>query len=80
MVNTIESAKTGETFKVTFPGANPRTVDITVGPPCDSKKGGQWYCATHNQFFVNQFDKDSHIHSGKHKLIWNCFEHGLEQP
>lgn len=49
-----------------------------VFPPCDNSHNGRWYCITHDERFENQLQKDIHISSGKHKLAWVCFEHGLE--
>ena len=51
-----------------------------VQAPCESKNGGYWYCATHKETFLNQFEKDSHIHTGTHRLVWLCIAHGFEQP
>lgn len=76
----IETVKAGEKLTVTYPGATPRKVEVTVVAACDVKDRGQWYCATHDEFFANQFDKDTHISTGSHKLAWNCFEHGIEEP
>jgi hypothetical protein len=53
--------------------------DAYVGPKCD-QNNGRWYCATHRESFNNQFQKDIHIHSNKHRLAWMCFEHGIEVP
>lgn len=41
---------------------------------------GLWYCTTCTVSFINQFEKDTHIHSGTHKLAWVCAYHGFEQP
>jgi len=71
MVSKIESG-----IEVTF-----STGEITkVLPPCDIKDQGYWYCTTHKQAFSHNWDKDTHIHRGKHVLGWFCLLHGLEQP
>lgn len=54
--------------------------NVTVSETCDSSRGGQWYCVTHDIAFDNNFQKDSHISEGKHQLAWNCFTHGIEAP
>jgi hypothetical protein len=51
----------------------------TAGPKCELKTG-RWYCATHEQGFDNQLQKDIHIYTNKHRLAWVCFEHGIEVP
>lgn len=54
---------------------------FVVGPPCENKTNGNWYCCTHRQAYRNQWEKDGHIsESGKHELAWLCVEHGLEVP
>lgn len=54
---------------------------LTVGPACENKTNGNWYCCTHREMPRNQCTKDSHIDGpGKHELAWLCFEHGLEVP
>ncbi len=53
--------------------------EFTVKPSCGGP-AGRWYCATHDESFSHQFQKDSHIHYGKHKLAWMCILHGLEVP
>jgi len=50
-----------------------------VGPKCDMNNG-RWWCVTHSESFANQFQKDIHIQSNKHRLSWVCFQHGLEVP
>jgi len=62
----------GET--ITIPGAG----DFVVQKPCSNAHYGHWYCITHGEHFVSQFQKDIHIHRGAHKLVWCCNEHGLE--
>ena len=51
----------------------------TMKPSCDGKDG-HWACMTHEKEFENQFQKDTHIHTGKHLMAWVCLEHGFEQP
>lgn len=51
-----------------------------VRKPCENKTNGHWYCLTHNESFTNNFAKDDHIRTGKHRLVWICHEHGPEQP
>lgn len=44
---------------------------------------GRWYCATHDEHFMNQFQKDGHISQGWHRLAWLCIndEHvRMERP
>lgn len=56
---------------------------VTVGayhPSAPGNESGHWYCVTHGDHFDNQFQKDSHIHTGTHRLAWICHEHGIEQP
>ena len=69
----------GEKFSWREP--NGKRVEVVALPPCESKTGGRWTCMTHNENFDNQMQKDCHLdESGRHKLGWICFEHGLEQP
>lgn len=51
----------------------------TVGPKCDTNSGA-WFCNTHRKGFTNNLQKDIHIGSGSHELVWLCFEHGPEEP
>ncbi len=51
-----------------------------VAPACADKNNGNWFCVTHEKWFDNQFQKDTHINRGKHKLAWVCRKHGLEKP
>jgi hypothetical protein len=67
----------GEVFDLPA-GDGSRTITMTVAGPCANIHNGQWYCLTHKKVFRNQFEKDSHIHRGKHNLAWLCLEHGLE--
>jgi hypothetical protein len=57
-----------------------RERETVVLHACANKNNGRWACVTHGKSFDNQLQKDSHIHTGKHRLIWLCFEHGAEQP
>ena len=59
----------------------PKDIDgkMVVGLSCGGNKG-QWYCVTHDQTFINQFYKDTHIEKGEHQMAWVCPEHGLEVP
>jgi hypothetical protein len=52
---------------------------VAVKKAC-SVDSGMWYCVSHKEHFLNQIKKDSHIHQGSHRLAWNCYQHGLEQP
>lgn len=70
----------GEEVEVHYPGATPRIVKEKVQAPCSQKHNGHWYCLTHHEHFANQFDKDTHISTGTHKLAWICHEHGIEKP
>lgn len=60
---------------------------VEVGPACELKTNGVWYCVTHRESFQNQFQKDGHINwehgdppRAKHVLAWICFTHGPEVP
>jgi hypothetical protein len=54
---------------------------VMVKPECDGEKSsGRWICTTHNKMFENQFQKDTHIHTGTHRLAWFCHAHGVEVP
>lgn len=56
-------------------------VECVVGPKCDDVNApGSWRCVTHDEGFDNQLQKDFHIHSGKHVLVWICSAHGPEVP
>ena len=54
----------------------------TAGPTCASKNAGHWHCVTHHVGFMNQLQKDGHIHDDRkrHVLAWICNEHGPEVP
>jgi len=73
---TVEPVKAGEQFR--FGSSNELT---TILPNCKENWRGEWYCATHEEVFQSQFEKDTHIQCrGKHRLIWWCSGHGPEQP
>ena len=76
----VEGVKAGEMVKITYYGSNQHTDEVEVKPACDDKNGGRWYCATHQEGFQHNFDKDTHIETGDHRLFWLCFKHGAEQP
>lgn len=76
----VTTVKAGQTVPVHVPGAHPRDIEVVVLPKCGSIHGGQWYCVTHKLFFANQLDQDTHIREGDHLLLWNCFQHGFEEP
>lgn len=73
----ITKALAGEEHTFPWHGET-RTVEIA--PPCANKNDGGWYCLTHGEGFENQLQKDIHIHTGDHNLMWVCLEHGPEQP
>lgn len=71
----VTTAKAGQVF------TDGHGQEITVGPPCDIKDNGYWYCITHKVGLANNFDKDSHISRGRHVLAWMCMVCGTcEQP
>ncbi len=45
-----------------------------VQPKCEHNDG-RWYCVTHKKLFLNQLEKDGHIHTGKHVMAWLCYSH-----
>jgi len=71
-------AKVEEGETIYYP-ENQRGGRTFARPKCDINSG-RWYCATHREGFDNQFQKDIHIHTNKHRLAWVCFEHGIEVP
>lgn len=74
----ITTATVGEIFSwKEYTGEQRESI---VGAPCKNKNNGRWACMNHNKKFDNQLQKDSHIHTGKHRLVWMCNEHGAEQP
>lgn len=77
---TVEAVKEGEQVQITYHGSRKRVETVKVQPACANQNGGHWYCVTHQEGFANNFDKDTHIREGKHRLVWLCHEHGAEQP
>ncbi len=76
----VEVVKVGEMVMVKYPSG---IKNVLVQTPCDNKTNGQWYCSTCREFFAHNFDKDTHLSEHPrttHKLAWNCYEHGIEQP
>lgn len=73
----ITKATVGQTFKSLMPSGAKN--EYTLQAACENKTNGRWYCVTHDQTFLNQFEKDSHIHTGNHALAWICLEHGPEE-
>lgn len=76
----VEAVKAGEIITVVYPNRKETPQQETVANPCDNKEAGQWYCSTHKHFFGNNIDKDTHIRTGNHRLVWYCHIHGMEQP
>ncbi len=79
----VEAIKANETISITYPGYKSRKADIVVKAPCANKNNGQWYCATCDEFFEHNMSKDNHLSENPkilHRMAWNCFEHGIEQP
>lgn len=76
----VTPATVGQEFKL----GRGRSVSFhTVQPKQENedKGGGNWVCVTHKKEFHNQFQKNTHIHEGKHVLAWYCFQHGcMEVP
>ena len=82
MLTNVTGAKCGESVELVYP-MDKKVRDFLVQAPCENKSNGQWYCTTCHEFFQNNLQKDLHLdeHPKKtHKLAWNCYEHGLEQP
>lgn len=76
---TVEPVTAGETVSLLRAG-RPATEDVVVQLSCHGK-AGHWYCVTHRKHFTNNFAKDSHIATGKHRLAWACHEcDQLEEP
>ncbi len=73
----ITAAAAGETI---MDDGHPQT----VAPACEDKHNGHWFCATHNEHFQNQLQKDLHTSdyasNAAHKLVWWCHKHGAETP
>jgi hypothetical protein len=76
----VEAVQAGEQVPITYRGSEDRTETVTVKVACPNQTGGHWYCVTHQEGFAHNFDKDTHIREGKHRLVWICHEHGAEQP
>lgn len=77
---TVEPAVEGEEFPAKIMHGGETMVHVyTVGPKCDTNNG-LWHCMTHDQIFQNNWQKDSHIHEGDHRLTWVCIHHGPEVP
>jgi len=77
MAERITKAVIGQRYFVT--GPERRKHPMVVAQACE-KNRGLWHCITHDESFQNNFQKDSHIHTGKHCLVWVCFDHGPEVP
>lgn len=78
----LTKATEGDTVKLTHgPYGDELAVPLVVktGPSCSSNDG-RWGCLTHNVLFDNQFQKDTHINRGRHRMVWICAEHGPEVP
>lgn len=74
-METITKVREGQKIKVG------RGEVRTVKPACDVKDNGRWFCVTHQEGpFRHNFEKDSHIHTGEHELVWICLIHGPEVP
>lgn len=71
-VDVISTAKVGDEVEL-------RNGIVRVLAPCKIDNG-IWRCITHVETFRTQIAKDFHISEGSHKLAWNCYEHGIEQP
>lgn len=56
-------------------------VEFTAKESC-TENAGRWACVTHDQVFINQFMKDTHIGDSKEPctLAWVCIDHGVERP
>lgn len=66
---------------ITTPGHDKGEVYNYIIRPAHEGGNGHWYCVTHQEPFSNNFQKDSHIDEGEHKLAWMCFEHDTyEEP
>jgi hypothetical protein len=76
----LSKAELGQRFTAKlYAGGQERAEEFEVKASCGVDTG-QWYCVTHNESFRNQFEKDGHIHEGKHQLAWLCVKHGPEVP
>ena len=74
----VTTVRAGETIQLPE-GPDRRLTNQVVGPPC-ATNAGYWCCATHGESFANNFQKDSHIHRGRHPLPWVCYQPGPGQP
>jgi hypothetical protein len=72
-------AKVEENELVWMPAGGPGPSNVRAVSKCELNTG-YWYCATHQEGFANQLQKDIHIMTNKHRLAWVCFEHGVEVP
>jgi len=75
---TVETVKAGLAIRVTQ--ADGRAGQVQVKAACKNKSNGHWYCVSHQEGFPNNFDKDTHIRTGAHEMVWICHEHGAEAP
>lgn len=79
MSQVLERVDVGEQItvtKVNYAGdvsTNPSPWKRKAEAKCEHNTG-YWICATHKMTFTNQFCKDTHIGSGKHRLAWFCLE------
>ena len=81
MSQVLTKVSEGQRFKITmWVGGHQRKVDHTVKPACNEKHDGTWVCVTHDEIFDNQLQKDIHINTGTHELVWFCRQHGAEVP
>ena len=74
----VDSLAVDETFTSNV-GPNNEPETFTVAAGCDTDRG-RWFCVTHDESFTNNFQKDMHITTGKHRFVWICFDHGPERP
>ena len=72
----VKTARAGDVFPM-LGWAPPGT--RTVVASCGGQRG-RWYCITHSESFDNNIQKDSHIHKGKHTLVWLCGCGNAEEP
>jgi hypothetical protein len=80
---TITRAVAGQTIKMPLNGTRDLT-DMTVGPRCAGNTLGAHYCATHHKWFGGlggNLRANAHYdEAGPHIAVWDCTEHGPEQP
>ena len=74
----VSACQAGEVIAVRQ--SDGRCGEAVVKAACQDKTKGHWYCATHREHFANQFMKDVHIGTSRHRMVWICHEHGAEQP